>query len=145
VSFLEEKGTPMVVQKTLILPPHAHIGPCEPSLRSQALASSPVAGKYDQLLDRESAYEKLKAQIAKEPEVLPAPMPEQPQYEAPRPEPRYEAPRYEEPRAPKQPTRRTDSMVESVTKSVLRAAGSQLGRQLVRGILGGLFGSSRRR
>ncbi len=140
VSCLEDGGVPMVVQKTLIVPPHAHIGPCTPELRKEALAGSPVAGKYDQLLDRESAFEKLKAQ---EETNLPAPAP----IPAPRREeaPRYETPRYETPEPRREPQRRSDSVVEAGIKSVIRAAGSSLGRNLVRGILGGLFGSSRRR
>lgn len=136
VSCLEEGGIPMIVQKTLIFPPHAHIGPCEPNLRTQALASSPVAGKYDKLLDRESAYEKLRAQIEHEPSTVPAPIP----VPAPEPQP---VPRREE-AEPKRAPKRGDSMIEAVTKSVLRAAGSQVGRSLVRGILGGLMGTSRR-
>jgi uncharacterized protein len=142
VSCLEEKGVPMVVQKTLIVPPHARIGPCDPELRKEALAGSPVAGKYDQLIDRESAFERLKA---KEAENLPAAAPAPPIDVRPAEAPRQEAPRYDPPAPRRAPQRRSDTPVEAVTKSVLRAAGSTLGRQLVRGILGGLFGSSRRR
>lgn len=145
VSCLEDGGVPMVVQKTLIVPPHSRIGPCDPELRKEALAGSPVAGKYDQLIDRESAFERLHAkEEANLPEPTPEPAPRLPADVRP-PEPRREAPRYEEPRARRPAARRTDSTVEAVTKSVLRAAGSQFGRQIVRGLLGGLFGSSRRR
>jgi DNA helicase HerA-like ATPase len=138
VSCLEDGGIPMVVQKTLVTPPHARIGPCDPNLRSQALASSPVAGRYDQLLDRESAYEKLHREIAKDHEELPV------KVQAP-PDQRDRGYERQQPREQREPARRSDTIVESMAKSVVRAAGSQFGRQLVRGVLGGLFGSSRRR
>lgn len=142
VSCLEEKGVPMVVQKTLIVPPHARIGPCDPDLRKEALAGSPVAGKYDQLKDRESAYERLRAK-PEENQLAPAPTPAPMPRPAPEPTPRREPPPRREP-TPRPPAqRRSDSPMEAITKSVLRSAGSQLGRQLVRGILGGLLGKRR--
>lgn len=136
VSCLEEKGVPMMVQRTLILPPHGRIGPCDPQIRNEALAGSPVAGKYDQLKDRESAYERLKARPDPN-DLVPAPQP------PPRQEPVPEPPRRREPAPRPAPKRRSDSPMEAITKSVLRSAGSQLGRQLVRGILGGLLGRRR--
>jgi DNA helicase HerA-like ATPase len=130
VSCLEAGGIPMVVQKTLIVPPRAHIGPCEPGLRTQALAASPIAGKYDNLLDRESAYERLKATVGPEPSTVPVQVPQSVPQQAPAPA--------ERPAERRPPARRSDSFAESLTKSVLRAAGSQLGRSIMRGILGGL-------
>lgn len=144
VSCLEEGGIPMPVQRTLVTPPHAHIGPCDPAVRQSVFNSSPITGKYDTMLDRESAYEKIKAIRAQEEaaNVVPPPI----QTEAPN-EPRYHnMPKPEaEPRERKAPARRTDSVFEAMTKSVVRSASSQLGRSLVRGVLGSLFGTSRRR
>jgi uncharacterized protein len=128
VSCLEEGGVPMVVQKTLVTPPHAHIGPCTDDLRRQTQAESPVSGKYDEPQDRESAYEKLQAREAQR-----------------HAEEEEAAQRGEGEPVAKRPaggSSRNDSMMETVGKSVLRAAGSQLGRQLVRGLLGGLLGGS---
>ena len=59
VSTLEGKGVPSIVQRTLIRPPTAQIGPVTPEQRKALIQNSPVAGKYEDTLDRESAYEML--------------------------------------------------------------------------------------
>jgi hypothetical protein len=59
VSFLEGSGTPRSVDRVLIRPPAAQIGPITPEGRKSVIAQSPVRGKYDQPLDAESAYEVL--------------------------------------------------------------------------------------
>ncbi|MCP5431879.1 MAG: DUF853 family protein [Alphaproteobacteria bacterium] len=64
VSFLEPGGTPAIVDRALICPPAAHLGPAGPEARSAAMAASPVKGKYDTALDAESAYEVLLARGA---------------------------------------------------------------------------------
>ena len=58
-SFLLDDGTPGVVERTLIAPPSARVGPVSPEERKAIIARSPVKGKYDQTLDAESAYEVL--------------------------------------------------------------------------------------
>jgi len=58
-SFLENDGTPCIVERTLIAPPAARLGPISPDGRKAIIAKSPVKGKYDQTLDAESAYEVL--------------------------------------------------------------------------------------
>ena len=60
VSFLDEKGRPSVTERLYVLPPGSQIGPVTPEQRKALLANSIVAGVYDQTVDRESAYEKLK-------------------------------------------------------------------------------------
>ena len=59
VSTLEGKGTPSVVERTLVAPPSARVGPVTPEERSQVIAGSALRGKYDQPVDRESAFEVL--------------------------------------------------------------------------------------
>ncbi|MGF7051253.1 hypothetical protein GGC47_000413 [Bosea sp. OAE752] len=59
ISMLEGKGSPEMVERALIAPPMAQVGPCTPQQRQQAINSSPVKGKYDTMVDRESAYEVL--------------------------------------------------------------------------------------
>jgi DNA helicase HerA-like ATPase len=66
VSFLEEKGTPSMVERTMIRPPCGRMGPITPGERAAIMARSPVKGKYDTTIDSESAYEKLTARVAKE-------------------------------------------------------------------------------
>src|ERR1700748_1067782 len=59
VSFLDEKGTPGIVERAFILPPHSQIGPITPQQRQAAMQDSPVAGVYEKAVDRDSAYERL--------------------------------------------------------------------------------------
>ena len=60
-SMLEGKGTPTMVERTLIAPPMAQVGPITPQERAQCMRDSGLAGKYDTMIDRESAYEVLMA------------------------------------------------------------------------------------
>jgi DNA helicase HerA-like ATPase len=64
VSFLEKKGTPSIVERVLIRPPSARIGPVTPEERNAIMANSPVKGKYDTAIDSESAYEVLQKRVA---------------------------------------------------------------------------------
>lgn len=57
VSTLDEKGRPSVVQRTLIRPPSSRLGPATDDERIAVMSESPVRGQYDEVLDRESAYE----------------------------------------------------------------------------------------
>lgn len=125
VSFLDEKGTPGIVDRAFILPPHSHIGPITADQRRSLMQSSLVAGHYEKAIDRESAYEKLTARVETEPPTT------------------VVGNQNAEP-APK--GRQQPNMFEMVAKSAMRAAGSQLGRQvtreITRGILGSIFGGS---
>ncbi|MGH9916183.1 MAG: helicase HerA-like C-terminal domain-containing protein, partial [Pyrinomonadaceae bacterium] len=64
VSTLADKGVPSVVQRTLIRPPSGRIGPLTPDERQKLITGSPVAGQYDTMVDRESAYEMLQKKAA---------------------------------------------------------------------------------
>ena len=59
VSFLDAKGVPTPVERCLIAPPQGRIGPASDAERAAVIKASPLAGKYDQVIDRESAYEVL--------------------------------------------------------------------------------------
>jgi uncharacterized protein len=63
-SFLEGNGVPAVVERVMIRPPTARIGPITPEERKAILDSSPVKGKYDTAIDRDSAYEELQKRVA---------------------------------------------------------------------------------
>lgn len=131
VSTLDEKGIPTVVDRVLIAPPQSRVGPATDEERKASLNSSPLFGRYDNLIDRESAFEILRArgeQVA--------------QQQAAEEQAAVEAKQAQAEERAAAPARRSDSVVESMVKSVARAAGSQLGRQLIRGVLGGLFGGS---
>ena len=73
VSFLEGNGTPSMVQRALIAPPAARIGPVTAAERKAVLAKSPIKGKYDQAIDPVSAYEILQRRVGMQPEPSKAP------------------------------------------------------------------------
>ena len=130
VSFLDEKGIPGVVQRALICPPHSQIGPITPEQRRQLMETSLVRGVYDQVADRESAYERLKGRTQQA--LAPTAAQDQPWY--------AHLPSFGLPSG----GRRGDTVVEAVVKSAARAVGSSVGRQIVRGVLGSLLGGTRR-
>ena len=59
VSFLEGNGTPSMVERCMVRPPSARVGPITPEERKAVMQKSPYKGKYDQAIDAESAYEVL--------------------------------------------------------------------------------------
>jgi len=60
ISFLDDKGRPSVTERVYVRPPASQIGPITPEQRQQLLADSIVAGVYEKVIDRESAFEKIK-------------------------------------------------------------------------------------
>ena len=145
-SLLEDKGVPGIAQRTLIRPPSSQLGPIDNATRAALMGMSPVAGKYDEAQDRESAFELLQAraeaaaQEAEEAEALEAQMDNvaEREYKSAR---RYTADRVE--RSTSQPRRRAnrrgDSVGTAFAKSFARQMGTRAGRAVVRGVLGGLF------
>ena len=140
VSFLDEKGTPGIVERALVCPPHSQIGPITPEQRKQLMASSVVAGVYDTAVDRESAYEILKARAGQAPVSAPGqPAPQgqsQPWY--------ANLPSMESLGLGGGGGRRGDSLATAMAKSAARTIGSSVGREIVRGVLGSLLGGSSR-
>ncbi|HEY9010989.1 MAG TPA: helicase HerA-like domain-containing protein [Devosia sp.] len=117
VSVLEEKGVPSMVGRTFIRPPSGKVGPISPEERRTLIQTSPVAGLYDRVEDRESAYEVLQRKAERKQEDA------------------AQERRRDEP-APRRSTRA--GPVEAAITSLARSAANQLGRALVRGILGSL-------
>ena len=79
VSFLEGNGTPSMVERALICPPSARLGPVTSAERKAVIAKSPIRGKYDQTVDPESAYEILQGRVqgrAEAPEARAGPRPQ---------------------------------------------------------------------
>ncbi len=124
VSMLDEKGSPTPVERALVYPPRSRIGTIPPEVRAHIIRESDLRGRYEHLIDRESAYEKLKARAQRNVD--------------PQPEEAKRSGRGQRgTRAPSQPA----SAAGKIALSMARAAGTQLGRHLVRGVLGSLFGS----
>jgi len=137
VSTLDGKGVPTPVQKALIAPPRCRMGAITPEERQTVRLRSPVGAKYDAAIDRESAYEKLKAQaeavIANAPTtpVEPPPAGESPGFMGRVKEWMFG-------------TRRRQGAIEAMTKSTMRTVGTKLGNQILRGVLGGIAGGRKR-
>jgi len=135
VSLLDEKGRPSVVERAWILPPASRIGPLSPAERDGVQAMSEVGDRYDEPVDRESAYERLTARTEER----------QPEAGARRTT-----------SAPKQAGQnplsdllfgstgprggRRQGIIESAARSAARSVGSGLGRSILRGMLGSILG-----
>ncbi|HVY98221.1 MAG TPA: helicase HerA-like domain-containing protein [Dongiaceae bacterium] len=146
VSTLDAKGAPSPVERVLIVPPTARIGAAKPEERQAVEAESPVKGKYETPIDRESAYELLTARASAEPaapapHAPPPPPPERPAagpdgYPVARDSAR--GPWRSSP-APRASGRPRETVTEAFAKSAVRAIGSSVGRQIVRGLLGAML------
>jgi uncharacterized protein len=141
VSMLDDKGTPNMVERALICPPHGQIGPVTPQQRQQLIQSSVVNGIYERSVDRESAYERLKGRAAQ---------PVTPKQEEQHQQQQQNQPWYANLPSLGGPStvsrgRRGDTLVEAAMKSAVRTMGSQVGRQIIRGVLGSILGGSSRR
>lgn len=128
VSTLQEKGIPSVVQRTLIRPPSSRIGAISPAERQTIIQRSPVARKYDETIDRASAYEQLKAR-AERGTVAETPGEEVPAESTPK-SVGWGLPEI------LTGTSRRQGVLEALAKSVVRSVGSSIGREIVRGVLG---------
>jgi uncharacterized protein len=139
VSFLDDAGTPGIVQRALVCPPHSQIGPITPDQRRQLIQGSVVAGVYEKAVDRESAFEILKSRAG---QPLPNAQPGTPTVPGTPASPPWYA---NIPGMSGSATgRRGDNVVDIMAKSAARAMGSSVGRQIIRGVLGSLLGSSKR-
>jgi hypothetical protein len=152
VSFLEGNGTPSMVERALICPPAARIGPLTDAERKAVIAKSPICGKYDQTIDPDSAYEILQRRVQEAPG-----------------EPAPKRGRAGQPAEPAPPPPASgggwgdvlggilgggsssggrsrgrmstgEVVVKQVARSVASQVGTQVGRALVRGLLGSLGG-----
>lgn len=131
VSVLDEKGSPTPVEQVLIRPPESRIGPLTKAERNEVLNRSPLKGRYDEEVDRESAFEMLKLKAKEAARVKAA---EQASAEQ------------EKARAKSRRSsggRKRQGIGETMLKSVVRTIGSSLGRQIVRGIMGSLLGGKK--
>ncbi len=131
VSTLQANGIPMPVERTMMAPPRSRIGAITAEERAAIRARSPIGSKYDNAVNRESAYEMLAKRGSAAGPTATTPS--------------------------SQPaesgsvindflwgTKRRQGMVETMAKQTARTVGSQLGRQILRGVLGGILGGRSR-
>ena len=145
VSLLDEKGRPGITQRVYVLPPGSQIGPITPEQRKALIAKSLVAGVYEKMVDRESAYEKIRGRAETTAAAAEAVKPgtAQPQADTgggllgglggilfggtgPR-------------------GGKREGLAEAMAKSAVRTMGTTVGREIIRGVLGGLLGGGKRR
>ncbi|MDZ4333118.1 MAG: helicase HerA-like domain-containing protein [Pseudomonas sp.] len=133
VGTLEAKGTPAMVQRVAVAPPQSRIGPLNDAERAALIQQSPLRGRYDKPIDRESAYELLTARAE-------------------------QAAKQAEPSKPSAAGKQAEAgggiggaagellggLASQVMKTAMRQAANQIGRQLVRGLLGSLMGGKGR-
>ncbi|CAN7210528.1 DUF853 domain-containing protein [Rhizobium rhizogenes] len=135
VSMLEAKGAPSIVERTLIRPPSGRIGPLTDAERQAIINASPVAGLYDETLDRESAYEILAARAGKAADQAAA-------KEDGDSTGGWTLPGFggdsNKPAGRGRSGYQRETILEATMKSVARTVATQVGRALVRGILGSL-------
>lgn len=151
VSFLDEKGIPRIVERAMIYPPHSQIGPITPEQRAEIIRNSVIAGVYEQVVDRESAYEKLKGKVAASPVVATSPSPASPQSVQAQAAPAQGQSNWMQEAGTVLSnvlgpgTGRRETVAQAMVKSAARSIGSTVGRQIIRGVLGSLLGGSSRR
>jgi DNA helicase HerA-like ATPase len=153
ISLLDERGSPMPTERALIVPPRSRLGPLSDDERREALARSPLANVYEQAIDRESAFERLRERVDQNDQAPPKTTRSKPtdDTEASRAPVRKQPPSAGElledmifgstgPRGG-----RREGLVDVVAKSAARSIGSTLAREITRGVLGSLLGGKRRR
>jgi DNA helicase HerA-like ATPase len=152
VSLLDEKGRPSITERVFVLPPGSQIGPITPAQRQALLANSLVAGVYEKLLDRESAYEMLASQHAapagggmaaeggavfKGGPAAPAPADDGGGMLGGLKDVLFGT---TGPRGGRHP-----GLAEKAAQSAVRSIGSAVGREIIRGVLGSILGGGSRR
>ncbi|MEO7729308.1 MAG: helicase HerA-like C-terminal domain-containing protein, partial [Burkholderiales bacterium] len=145
ISLLDKKGSPAMVERAFILPPASRIGPLSEVERAAIIKASVLFGHYEQTVDRESAYEKLKGRVeTKQDATNAAPAPAGTATASPgggwlgtvgdvllgKTGPRGG---------------HTPGILDAAAKSAARTMGSQVGREIIRGVLGSILGSGRRK
>lgn len=130
VSVLDSKGTPTAVERALVFPPKSRLTPLSPEERAAVVKGSVLFGHYEAVVDRESAYEKLKAKAGAE---APPAQPEGGIFGTPAPGGRAAGPRSQ-----------SGNLLGAMAKSAAHAIGSQIGRQIIRGVLGSILGGRAR-
>ena len=151
VSFLDEKGRPGVTERVYVVPPASQIGPITPAQRQALTAGSMVAGVYEKMLDRDSAFESIKGRA--ESRLAP-----QTGAGATNPQQNTTAAPADGTAAPAGGglldslgsifgggARRTrTSAGEQMIRSAASSIGREVGRQIIRGVLGSIFGGAKR-
>ena len=129
VSVLDEKGVPTIVQRANILPPRSSMAAVSSAVLQQAVDSSPLRAKYQETVDRHSAYEELAEQRERDEQAA-----QQAAKEKEKKKPASKP-------AAKPKTHKTGSRKKSAAEKAVDSAVTSMGRELGRQIVRGLFGT----
>ncbi|NLK36277.1 MAG: DUF853 family protein [Gracilibacteraceae bacterium] len=135
VSCLDSEGIPGMVERAFILPPQSKFGTIDDFARLRIVNSSPVSGKYDTEVDRESAYEMLQAKAIQEEKA------KKEEKERKERQKQLEKEEKEREKAQKREESRKynrKTLAERAADNVVGTIGREVGRSLIRGILGSL-------
>ena len=160
ISCLDEQGTPQIVERAWIMPPYSSFHPISLEERKNLMSQSIVAGVYEQVIDRDSAYERLQHKVAeqqqqtaqaeqekiraKEQEAFAKQQAKQAEalakQQAREQERLLKEQQKEAERTAKQREKLIQDTVGTFAKSAARSLGGSTGQKIMRGILGSLFG-----
>jgi hypothetical protein len=144
VSFLDAKGSPGITERAWMYAPGSRIGPVSPDERRKLMAGSIVAGQYEKVVDRDSAFEMLKARVgggAAPGTAAPGGQPASQQGSGGGMMGGISDILFGStgPRGGKR-----EGMVDALAKSAARTMGSSIAREITRGVLGSILGGKRR-
>jgi uncharacterized protein len=144
VSFLEEQGTPSIVQRVYVLPPASQVGPITPEQRQQLLSSSVLYSHYQHTEDRDSAYELLKqktAQAAEATATAKAEADATKQAEKAALQAQKQAEKAaERERSDERAARAQEKMLMDLAGTAGKAFAGSMGKSIARGVLGSILG-----
>ncbi|SDB09464.1 hypothetical protein SAMN05660653_00483 [Desulfonatronum thiosulfatophilum] len=143
VTTLQDKGVPLPVERALIAPPRCRIGAITPEERRIIRERSPVSGKYDAMIDRESAYEVLQARAEEAVRTGTGEAKTGARGGTRETSAEDSGGAGSAMRDWLFGTRRRQGALETMGKSAMRTMGNQIGRQILRGVLGGLMGTKK--
>lgn len=146
VSCLDTDGIPGIVERALILPPQSKFGTIDDFARLRIINASPMSGKYDMEVDRESAYELLQAKVIQEQAAQAEEKNrserekqlEKEEQERQKQREKEEKERERDHRRAATRTSNRKTLVERAADNVVGTIGREVGRSLIRGILGSL-------
>ncbi|MDG9949585.1 DUF853 domain-containing protein [Acinetobacter ursingii] len=149
ISFLDEQGTPQIVERGWIMPPYSAFSPLSADERKALMSQSIVAGIYEHAVDRDSAYEMLQRKVnesaaQQQAQLEAAQQAKQQETDAKQQAKEQERLVREQQKADEKAQRERDKLTQDVlgtfAKSAARSLGGPTGQRLVRGLLGSLFG-----
>lgn len=143
VSMLDEEGRPTVVERAMIVPPHSLIGTLDPLKRRTLIENSPFFYKYNEVVDKESAYEMLKSKVEHQAQQIEAEknaiLLEKEKRNQELEELKLQRERARTEREIQRVKEKNASQVTKMAKSFLGTMSSSIGREIARGVFGSLL------